>query len=221
MFYQDSKRIYRVAGWERHAWLGHGFGTRHSLEWPPEPFAWVQQVHSDRCLFADGGAGCLGQGDALLTNTPGVWLTVRTADCIPILLVDSRARAVAAVHAGWKGSAQRVVGKTAEEMARRFSSKTEDLSAAIGPGVCGRCYTVGPEVAAQFRQWFPERNDLDRHTTLDLAEANRRQLVEAGVDAGRIAVGAPCTSCQPEEFHSYRRTHSKTGRMVSAIRIEQ
>ena len=219
MLVRDSQRIYRVPEWESEfPWLEHGFGTRLPEHWPPEPAAWVQQIHSARVALAEA-PGCLGQGDGLISNTPGVWLSVRTADCIPILLVDPRRRAVAAVHAGWRGAAERIVVEAVNQMARRFSSVPEDMAAAIGPGICGRCYTVGPEVAERFRPWFPERDDLDRQTSIDLGEANRRQLVEAGLAPERIVAGAPCTFSGAEEFHSYRRTHSRTGRMVSAIRI--
>jgi copper oxidase (laccase) domain-containing protein len=78
---------------------------------------------------------------------------------------------------------------------------------------------VGPEVAARFRPWFPERDDLDRQTTIDLPEANRRQIVAAGVPAGQIFTGAPCTFCTVEEFHSFRRSGSRQGRMISGIGI--
>jgi len=99
MFYKDQGHIYRVEELERLPWLDHGFGTRLAGSWTPGPPVWVRQVHSARCVWADGFAGCLGEGDGLVTNSPGRYLTIRTADCIPILLVDESRRAVAAVHA--------------------------------------------------------------------------------------------------------------------------
>lgn len=217
MLILDPQQIYRAAEWESlHPWLEHGFGTRLSEDWPPQPTAWVKQIHSKEVVLAEY-AGLLGRADALITNTPGLWLSVRTADCIPILIADPQRRAVAAVHAGWRGAAENIAAETVREMARRFGSVPGGLAAAIGPGVCGECYQVGAEVAARFRPWFPERGDLDRETTIDLAEANRRQLIEAGLSPERIIAGAPCTVTNPSQFHSYRRTHSRTGRMISAI----
>lgn len=219
MLHKDTQFVYRARDLERHAWLDHGFGTRHSKNWPPGPLVWLRQVHSDRCLSADGSQGCLGEGDAVISNTPGLYLSIRTADCIPILMADERLRAIAAVHAGWRGTVQRIAVKTLEALAARFSSRPADLTVAIGPGICGKCYTVGPEVAARFRLWFPERTDLDRDTTIDLAEANRRQLVEAGVAPCRICMSGLCTVCRAEEFHSHRWSGGRPGRMISAIAI--
>jgi YfiH family protein len=219
VFHKDTHRVYRVSEFQRLRWLEHGFGTRLSEKWPPEPLVSLRQVHSDRCLVADGPTGCVGEGDALITTTPGRFLSVRTADCIPILIVDERLRAVAAVHAGWRGTVQEIAPKTAKALAAAFGSRMEDLAVAIGPGICGKCYTVGPEVASRLRSWFPERSDLDRQTTVDLTEANRRQLINAGVSSARIVSGAPCTFCSADEFHSFRRTGEHKGRMISGIAV--
>jgi hypothetical protein len=219
MFYKDARGVYRVEELDRLRWLEHGFGTRASQGWIPGLVAWVKQVHSDRCLTADGASGCLGEADGLISNSAGPYLSVRTADCIPVLIADERLRAIAAVHAGWRGSAGAIARKAVERMQQRFGSRPEDLLAAIGPGICGACYEVGPEVASRFAPWFPERSDLGQRTTLDLAAANRRQLIEAGLDASRIFASALCTACHPDEFHSWRREREQAGRMVSAIAI--
>jgi hypothetical protein len=219
MFYKDQGNVYRVPALERLAWLDHGFGTRLAGSWTPGPTVWVRQVHSARVIPVDGALGCLGEADALVTASPGCYLTIRTADCTPILLIDERRRAVAAVHAGWRGTAQGIAGAAVAALGERFGSEPEDLLAAIGPAICAECYEVGPEVAVQFQRWFPERSDLNGRTRLDLAEANRRQLTEAGLDPARIYWGAPCTACRPAEFHSWRRDRVKTGRMVSAVAI--
>jgi YfiH family protein len=218
VFYKDSD-VYRVKELDRLEWLDHGFGTRLSGTWPPGPLVWVRQVHSARCVWTDGAAGCLGEADCLVTNKPGAYLSIRTADCIPILLVDERLRAVAAVHAGWRGTVQAIAKAAVETLAERCGSRPEDLLGAIGPGICEKCYEVGAEVAAHFIRWFPERTDLEGPAPIDLAEANRRQLIEAGLDPSRIVSGAPCSSCHPDEFHSWRRDRVKTGRMVSAVAI--
>ncbi|HXN48524.1 MAG TPA: peptidoglycan editing factor PgeF [Bryobacteraceae bacterium] len=211
MFYKDEGQIYRVEELERLSWLDHGFGTRLAGSWTPRPPVWVRQIHSARCVSADGAAGCLGEADCLVTNTAGRYLTIRTADCMPVLLVDESRRAVAAVHAGWRGTAQAIAAAAVQSLGERFGSRPQDLLAAIGPGICASCYEVGPEVASQF--------GLTGRAKLDLAGINRSQLIAAGLDPSRIFANAPCTSCRPGEFHSWRRDHVKTGRMVSAVAI--
>ena len=104
-------------------------------------------------------------------------------------------------------------------MEDRFGSRPADLLAAIGPGICGDCYEVGPEVAAQFKRFFPERSQLDKKTHIDLREANRRQLLQAGLAPARIFVSSLCTACSPEEFYSWRRDKDRAGRLVTAIAV--
>lgn len=190
------------------AWLLHGFGTR-AADIPAlfGNLATLKQVHSATCVSAAGRSGILGEGDALLENTPGSVVAVKTADCIPILLVDERRRAVAAVHAGWRGTAARIVGGAIGRMAERFGTVAADLHAAIGPGIGVCCYEVGPEVAAQFGG--------QGRGPLDLPEENRKQLLEAGVTRERIYASNLCTMCGPEEFHSFRRDREAAGRMYS------
>jgi polyphenol oxidase len=219
MFYKDARGVYRVQELDRLPWLDHGFGSRASEGWVPGPLVWVKQIHSDRCLVADGVSGCLGEADGLISNSAGQYLSIRTADCIPVLLADERLRVVAAIHAGWRGSAAAIAVKAVEAMQGQFGSCPGDLVAAIGPGICGLCYEVGAEVASRFAPWFPERSDLDQRTTLDLADANRRQLSAAGLGPNRIFASGLCTACHSEEFYSWRREHIKTGRLVSAIAI--
>ena len=167
----------------------------------------LKQIHSDITWEARECSGCIGEGDALITAQPGLLLTIRTADCIPVLIADPVRRAVAAIHAGWRGTAAGIAGKTVKKMMESFSSDPADLIAAIGPGIGKCCFEVGPEVAEQFAGG-------ERH--VDLAGANRRDLIAAGVS--RIAVGAPCTCCQVGLFHSFRREKSQE-RMISAIGI--
>ena len=214
MIYRDSRNVYRSALLDGIPWLRHGFGTRNSIDWPPEPRVALKQIHSAVALIPAAGHGCAGEGDALLTDRPGVTLSVRTADCIPILIADPVRHAVAAVHAGWRGSARMVAVRAVERMASAFGSRPEDLLAAIGPGIGVCCYEVGPEVAGSFRPWFPSLEN----SRLDLPEANRRQLLETGLKPANIASGAPCTCCRPDEFHSFRRDRNKL-RMVSAITL--
>jgi YfiH family protein len=206
--HKDSRQIYRVPELDSISWLIHGFGTRHSAV--PALFdnlATLRQIHSSTCIAAGGRSGVLGDGDALLENTPGAVVAVRTADCIPVLLVDERLRAVAAVHAGWRGTAARIVQRAVESMRERFGTSPADLHAAIGPGIGQCCYEVGPEVAAQFGG--------QGRTHIDLPGANRRQLADAGVTPGRIYASNLCTMCRAEDFHSFRRDGEAAGRLFS------
>lgn len=161
---------------------------------------------------------CPPEGDALLSGGPLVG--VKTADCIPILLVDERHRAVAAVHAGWRGTVARIAQKAMGRMSERWGADARYLHAAIGPGIGACCYEVGPEVSAQFAEFFPERDDLGQRTKIDLVEANRRQLIEAGVPGERIYAANLCTFCDPQ-FYSFRREGEAAGRMISFIGIAE
>jgi hypothetical protein len=214
VFYQDARQIYRVTELDSLPWLVHGFGTRRARV--PALFdqlATLRQVHSTDCVLAAGRSGELGEGDALLENTPGSVVAVKTADCLPILLVNGRHRAVAVVHAGWRGTAAGIAQRAVEAMRAQFGSLAGDLDAAIGPGIGKCCYEVGPEVAAEFGQ--------QGRAHVDLAEANRRQLMDAGVTPERIYASNLCTMCRCEEFHSFRRDKEAAGRMYSFAGILQ
>jgi YfiH family protein len=212
LFYRDPENIYRVSGLESFPWLVHGFGTR--LADVPAQFAHLatlKQIHSASCVAAEGRRGILGQGDALLEDTPGAVVAVKTADCVPILLADDRRRAVAAVHAGWRGTAAHITASAVAAMRERFGTDPAGLHAAIGPAIGPCCYEVGPEVAEQ----FGERGRV----RLDLAEMNRRQLLDSGVTASRIYASNLCTMCRAEEFDSFRRDGDAAGRIFSFIGI--
>jgi len=191
----------------RAARVEHGFGTRTSLL-EQDGFASLRQIHSARWIAA-GKPGPAGEGDALITNVAGLGVSVRTADCLPILLADPAKGAVAAVHAGWRGTAARIVAETVDAMQRRYGTRTADLLAAIGPGIGVCCFRVGEDVGRRF--------GLDGPGVVDLAEENRRQLVEAGVPEPQIDVLAFCTFCDGR-FHSFRRDGPRAGRMISFIR---
>jgi len=187
-------------------WLDHGFGTRADSV-PQESMASLKQIHSGIVLLGEQ-IGCAGEGDALVTALAGVPVSIRTADCYPILLADNRNRAVAAVHAGWRGTAARIVIRTLEEMHRLYGTAAADVYATIGPGIGECCYEVGADVARQF--------GLEAGR-IDLAAINRRQLLDAGVAEHSIDVLGGCTKCDAHLFHSYRRDQLAAGRMVSYI----
>jgi YfiH family protein len=170
----------------------------------------LKQIHSHISFTAER-PGCVGEGDALVSRTPGVAVSVRTADCFPILLADPETRAVAAVHAGWRGTAAGVVRTSLERMRTEFGTDPKNIFAAIGPGIGACCYEVGIDVARQF--------GLQRAGHLDLAVGNRDQLIGAGLKAERIERVGGCTFCNPAQFFSWRRDHDRAGRMISFIRV--
>jgi YfiH family protein len=188
-------------------WIDHGFGTRLA-PLSQEGMASLKQVHSAVALVAKQ-PGCAGKGDALLTNSPEVLLSVRTADCYPILLADTKNRAVAAVHAGWRGAADEIVAKTIAKMRTQFGTSPADIVAAIGPGIGKCCYEVGAEVAQLF--------GVEGQGHIDLAAANRCQLLDTGVEEPHIDVVGGCTSCDAARFYSFRREKEQAGRMFSYI----
>lgn len=219
MFYQHPRGVFRCRPLDRHDWLLHGFGSRHSGSWlPASRVASLNQIHSTKSIVVRSAEGCAGEGDGLLTAEPGQIVAVRTADCLPILMVAPAARVVAAVHAGWRGSAENIAGAVVERFRRDFQVYPEKLEVAIGPGIGGCCYEVGEEVAKRFRDLLPGLPARGK-AMLDLVEVNRRQLVAAGVVADRVYRGAPCTACWIDVFYSYRRQPGEQGRMVSAVGI--
>ena len=220
MFRLDSAHVYRSDSLEKLDWLGHGFGTCSSLDWPnTTSLATVRQIHSNRVIVARH-PGNVGEGDALITDVPGLALAVRTADCLPILMADAKNRAVAAIHAGWRGTAQEIALETLRAMAKEFGTISENVVIAIGPGIGPCCYEVGAEVARQFSGWFPNYQAITNlPVRIDLAEANIRQLRRNGGANGQIDPSSLCTRCLPGVFHSYRRDREAAGRMISAIWI--
>lgn len=219
-----------------------------ALGHPELPLITLRQIHSDIAHVISAPPADAPKGDALATSAPGVLLTVQTADCIPILLVDPRHRAVAAIHSGWRGTVARIAAKTLGRMQMEFSTKPADVLAAIGPGIGQCCYEVGPDVvrefAAQFgnaKSWFegpfdalasgedpnplpwltmmpPGHEPPPPRCQLDLKAANAALLTDAGLSPKNIFVSELCTFCRADLFFSYRCEHP-TGRLLSAIGI--
>jgi len=220
LFRIDSRGVYLAQALEELPWLVHGFGTRSSLEWPPgdADVATLRQIHSDEVLPAER-AGCVGEGDALITNHRGITLGIRTADCLPVLIADPLNRAIAAIHAGWRGTVLGIVPKTVRAMQEQFGSRPEDLVVVVGPGIASCCFQVGPEVAAKFSPFFPERKDLSGRTMIDLVATVRRQVGRNDGSARQFAESGLCTVCRADLFHSYRRDRESAGRMLSLIGV--
>jgi hypothetical protein len=185
-----------------------------------------------------------------MTAEPGLLLAIQTADCIPVLVADRRRRIVAAFHAGWRGTVKRIVENGVGRMRLLYGSRPEDLIAAIGPGVGACCYAVGEELLSEFESQFayarqlfhevyssepirikypllfltqraPGHSSIGPSLHLDLIEANRRQLLDAGLKPRAIKIVGGCTNCHTELFFSHRASHGRTGRMMAVIGIRQ
>jgi YfiH family protein len=209
-------------------------------------------AHPARLQTADGRA--VMRGDGMMTDVPGVFLAIQTADCVPVLVADVRHRAVAAFHAGWRGTLARIVERGVGAMRLRYGSRPEDLVAAIGPSIGPCCYSVGEEVRFQFESQFayapqlfsevfdsdpvhdkypllfltaraPGHSNIGPQIHLDLWQANRRQLLDAGVPAKRITVVGECTACTSlgtaagRKYFSHRAESGFTGRMMAVIGV--
>jgi YfiH family protein len=206
----DAEGVFQSELLRELPWLWHGFGSRLSEGWPNGAYTTVKQIHSDIVVVSDGTAAGLAQGDALITATPGDRVGIRTADCVPILMVDPENRVVAAVHAGWRGTVAEIARRTVDAMQQTFGAKAADLRAAIGPCIAQCCFEVGPEVAERFGL-------RAERTRIDLVDSNRRQLLSAGLMDANIDISGLCTACDAERFHSFRRDKEASGRMVAAI----
>jgi len=210
-----------------------------------------RQFHSALARVFDAPPAVALKGDAALTRTPGLLLAVLTADCVPILLVDTKRRVVAAVHAGWRGTLKRVAEKTLGKMRMVFGTRPRDVLAVLGPGIGRCCYEVGAEVAQAFhsqfacaKEWFEGPFDrlvsddtpnplqwLNMHppghqppppsVRFDLAAANRWLLEHAGVPAANIFSSDLCTSCRKDILFSHRAEFGKTGRLMGVIGIRR
>lgn len=212
----------------------------------------LRQVHSDIIHRVNAVPEESPAGDGLITNTPGLLLSVRTADCYPLIVVDPEHKAVGVFHAGWRGTLARIAEKGVGEMRRHFSSDPAKLQAAIGPGIGQCCYKIGDEVREKFSSRFAYADELFVETEeydevklrypmlfltarapghshslfpkaihLNLAEANRRQLLEAGVPESNVLSVAACTACDSKRFFSHRKEAGKTGRMMAVAGIRK
>ena len=295
--------VVRAAGWEKYAWLRHGFSTRMggvseiygerslggslNLGWTKEGEAanvaenrrrfvrevaggkagklvTVRQFHSGLIRVVEQGDGPLDgrletgegravlRGDGLMTDMPGVMLGIQVADCVPVLVADVKRRAVAAFHAGWRGTLARIVERGIGRMRLRYGSRPEDLVAAVGPSIGACCYSVGEEVRHEFESQFayapelfsevydsdpvrdkypllfltaraPGHSNIGPQIHLDLWEANRRQLLDAGLKAKRITVVGECSACARVggrlKYFSHRGESGFAGRMMGVVGV--
>lgn len=213
-FERGEDGIYRCVAFDEFSWQRHGFGTRSAS--PPVDVT-LRQVHSDIVRNARGLRDREAEGDALVTDEIGLAIGVRTADCVPILLLDQKQRAVSTVHAGWRGTAAQIVSQAIRSLQAEFRSQPDDIFAAIGPCIRQCCYEVGPEVGERFSESYRAPSKCAGKWQLDLAGANRAQMVESGISSDRIFDLGGCTVCLAGDFFSFRREPDEPGRMISSI----
>lgn len=203
--------------------LARAFGAR------VENLVNVTQVHGNDLLVLDQPNPDFShfqkvECDGIVTNQPGVMIGVCVADCVPLLLLDPVRRVAAALHAGWKGTAQGIAAKGVEAMAALFDSRPAHILAAIGPAIGPCCYEVDEPVAAAFQA---QETDFDSSATpaapgkwrLDLVRANLRQLLRSGIGEENIETSNLCVSCEKDLFFSYRRDGGETGRQMGFIML--
>ncbi len=209
--------LFDLAEAHHHAVLTAGFGDR-VIE-PPAACVLVRQVHGRQAVVVDDLAPGEHEdvaADVLIATQAGVIAGVKTADCVPVLLVSPDAQWAAAVHAGWRGTLAGAVGAALEDaQARRIPIAT--LRAAIGPSIGPCCYVVGEDVAQAFRERRLAVDDGGLQPRIDLAESNRRLLVAGGLRDANIAIHAVCTKCHGNRYYSFRASPGTRGRQVSWI----
>ncbi len=213
--YENRRRFLQLFDGD---WTLAGCWQMHSAE--------VRIVHDQR--EAEAKPGVLGDDvycDALVSNTPKILLGVKTADCVPVLLGDSKTGAFAAVHAGWRGTVASIIGRAITQLQSEYGTRPEDLRCAIGPAANTCCYEVGSDVIERFKELFPQSDHLFTptsagHARIDLQTANRGQLIAAGVSPERIHAAPLCTMDRTDLFFSYRREkriRGRVGRLMSVI----
>jgi hypothetical protein len=198
--------------------------------------AMATQVHGRTVIVVRQGGEVPSQrpeADAFVSDAPDIAVAVRAADCVPLLMADRARGVVAAVHAGWRGTAARAAVAAVDALTREFGSRPSDLVAAIGPSIGPCCYEVGSSLVDAFAaagherhlidRWFlappPPRGSHERSPLrLDVAGANRDQLVLAGVPEEQIHLAGLCTAMHLDVLTSYRAEKEKAGRIVGAIR---
>jgi YfiH family protein len=185
-------------------------------------FVSLQQTHSDIIRTITRFPLTKMEGDALVTDRPGILLIIKTADCLPALVVDPVRRVIAAVHCGWRGTLKRVLGKTLQTVVQSFGCDLTSLCVALGPCISKACYEVGEDVREKFESHGFLCGFFDNHPVakekylFDLRGANRAQILEMGVPRENVFSIDICTHCE-EDLFSYRREKNQTGRLINFI----
>jgi len=174
------------------------------------------QVHGNEILIAHEPQRATGY-DAVITNKANLFVTVTIADCTPVLIYDKHTHAVASIHAGWRGTAAKIVERTLNEMQKNFGSKGANFYAYIGTCISKNAFEVGKEVAEQFDAAFVQFNETKQKHYVDLKAANLEQLQNFGIPFSQIEIAETCTVLNNEDYFSFRKENGKTGRMLAVI----
>ena len=239
----DALRSRRLEPHAQHLFTSRQLALPHDDAWraalasvgsTPDRLMRVKQVHGNVVRILERGRVSAHahadrpDGDAIVSNEPGVTLAVMVADCVPILLIDPATGAAAAIHAGWRGTCERVAGTAIDAMRKTFGTDPGNLLAAIGPSVGPKDYEVGEPLVTAFLEAGHARANIDRWFTrrhgklfLDLWTANTDQLIGAGVDATDITRCGLSTVSHPDIFDSYRVEGERAGRMAALIVVPQ
>jgi len=192
-------------------------------------FVVANQTHSDHIEIIESQKSqgwqsvedAVAHCDALITDQKDVALCMMTADCVPILLLDAHKGVIAAVHAGWRGTKEKIVAKTVMKMIETFDSNPKDIIAGVAPSIGRCCYEVGKEVSEHFFE-MPKAYDISAQKyMLDLPYINKRQLLSVGLEESNIQMSDICTACEVDRFFSYRKEQGCSGRFMSMIGLCQ
>lgn len=217
----------RFTGDEESIYKGFRKELATSCEWDARKFVFPRQTHSAHVaiITSENMQPAIADTDALITNEPGLFICVQTADCVPVLLFDPKKKVVAAIHAGWRGTVAKIAALTIQKMTEAFGCNPMDIQAGIGPSIHMHAYEVGPEVIQAVKENFNNTGALlkpslnEGKAYLDLWEANKTNLMEAGLSEENIEVMGLCSFEHHDLFYSARRDGIQTGRMVSGIRL--
>ena len=185
-----------------------------------QDIGYLNQIHSDLIFNFDG---YINDGDALITDRTKTAIGVFTADCVPVILVDTRKGAIAAIHSGWKGTKALIVSKTIERLQEDYGSRYEDIRVYIGPHIGGCCYEVSRELVEEFTSEDIYSNiKISNNNKLDLEKCILAQLKEKGIKEENISTTNTCTACNKQyELYSYRCSENKQGRMFSFVYLKE
>ena len=188
----------------------------HTVGADRERYSTVEQVHGNRVLVMKKGETSwvpIPEADGLITDEKGEALVIRTADCVPVFILDPDRPAIGLVHAGWRGAQKKILSEAIDLLQHEYKSRPSNLRVAMGPSICRKCYEVGDE----FRDYFPTFvQKRAARNFFNLQEALKHELSQKGVPPGSIVESGFCTACSVDQFFSARKEGTQTGRLISA-----
>lgn len=173
-----------------------------------------KQVHSSKIIIVTKETEQIYAADGIITNDTGLFLSIKTADCVPILMYDENKKVIAAVHSGWRGTDKQIVRFCIEKLINRFEVNPKQLKVYIGPSIRDCCYEVSYEIAGRFGN-YPYKTKNGK-PFIDLASINRKLLLSAGIKKENIYLNAQCTGCESSRFYSWRK-RKDSGRIYAVI----